>query len=224
MRAFLAIIGLMVAAACIAIAVAFLRPNSSSIPTEEAPKANEPAKPPQKLMDPQDAVKGALKADLEIEGRGNIVLEVYPAAAPKTVAHFEELCKQHFYDGMLVHRVESDPAFKLFQTGDPTSKRFKPENLRGKSTDEVSSELHLGMTGSGKTVPLEAHLPNAANSLGLARSQDEDSGDSQFYINLTDNRSLDGRYCVFGRMLSGRAVAEKVQIGDRIKKLSMEPH
>jgi cyclophilin family peptidyl-prolyl cis-trans isomerase len=118
--------------------------------------------------------------------------------------------------------VESSPTFRVFQAGDPTSKKLKPEQLRGKSTEQVATEFELGIRGSGTTVPLEARLPNAANSLGLARSADPNSGDSQFYVNLSDNHSLDGGYCVFGRILSGQDVAASVQIGDRIHSFAME--
>lgn len=222
MRAFLAILGLMVAALAAAVIIAFVRPNTSTVPQEEYKLPPEPVKPAQKMMDPKDAMKGALRADLEIEGRGTIVFELYPAAAPKTVAHIAELCSKHFYDGQLVHRVEPGPGFQLFQVGDPTSKSFTPEQLRGKTTEQVSSEFHLGINGSGTTVPLEAQLPNKANSLGLARSEAENTGDSQFYVNLSDNDSLDGKYCVFGRIVTGQDVAAKVQIGDRIHKFAME--
>jgi len=130
MRAFLAILGVMVAAMAVAIMIAFVRPNNST--PERSPETYNPppAQPVAKMMDPKDAAKGALRADLQIEGRGLIVLELYPAAAPKTVAHFVDLCSKHFYDGILVHRVESNPEFKLFQAGDPTSKSVKPEQLR----------------------------------------------------------------------------------------------
>jgi cyclophilin family peptidyl-prolyl cis-trans isomerase len=222
MRAFLAIAGLMIVAVVVAVMVAFLRPNSSTPADSDEPQKPPPPAPAAKMMDPKDAAKGAIRADLEIEGRGKIVLDLYPAAAPKTVAHFVELCNKHFYDGVLVHRVETDPKFKLFQAGDPTSKNVKPEQLRGKTSQQVSSEFHLGGEGSGTTVPLEARLPNSAYSLGLARSEAEDSGDSQFYVNLSDNNALDGKYCVFGRVVSGQDTAAGVQIGDRIHKLTME--
>ena len=222
MRAFLAILGVMVAAMAVAIMIAFVRPNNST--PERPPETYNPppAQPAAKMMDPKEAAKGALRADLQIEGRGLIVLELYPAAAPKTVAHFVDLCSKHFYDGILVHRVESNPEFKLFQAGDPTSKSVKPEQLRGKTNQEVTSEFQLGSHGSGATVPLEARLPNSANTLGLARSQAEDSGDSQFYVNLSDNHELDGKYCVFGRVVTGQDVAASVQIGDRIQRLALE--
>ena len=166
-----------------------------------------------------DAVKtGAVRAKLEFEGHPAMTIEMYPQAAPQTVAHITDLIKQHFYDGILVHRVE--PGF-VVQVGDPESKKVKPGDLK---TAEDSQRLHLGVAGSGKTVPLEAKLPHLQYSLGLARSQAEDSGDSQFYLNLADNGgTLDGKYCVFGRIIDGQKVAEEIKIGDRIKSFSMMP-
>ena len=84
MRAFLAIAALMVTAIAIAIIIAFVRPNSSTMP-DEPPKPPEQAQQSSNLMDLKEARKGALRADLEIEGRGKIVLELYPAAAPQTL-------------------------------------------------------------------------------------------------------------------------------------------
>ena len=169
-----------------------------------------------------DAVKtGAIRAKLEFEGHSPMTLEFYPQAAPKTVAHLSELINQHFYDGILVHRVEKG---FVVQAGDPESKKLKPDDLRGMNSTDVRNKFHLGGGGSGKTVPLEAKLPHLPYSLGLARSQAEDSGDSQFYINLNDNgASLDGKYCVFGRIIDGQKTADEIQIGDRIKSFTLLP-
>ena len=81
--------------------------------------------------------------------------------------------------------------------------------------------FNLGINGSGQPVPLEAKLPHKKYSLGLARSKDTASGDSQFYLNLKDNPDLDGKYCVFGRIKQGAEIADKIEIGDRIKRLSI---
>ena len=156
------------------------------------------------------AKQGAVKATLEVEGKGTIVMELYPKAAPQTVAHFVELCKQHFYDGLKFHRVE--PNF-VIQGGDPESKNTSVEEFESKG---------IGSHGSGKMVPLEAALPHKQYSVGLARSSDPNSGDSQFYINLNDNASLDGQYCVFGMVVQGQDVPAKVEKGDVIKSITVQ--
>jgi cyclophilin family peptidyl-prolyl cis-trans isomerase len=242
MRTFLAIAGLIVAAIAAAVIIAFMRPNTSSTPLSEVPPPPTETKPPTnsagkapnqsqttappsvpgKMLTFDDAKKGALRARLEIEGRGSIVMELYPSAAPKTVAHIVSLCKQHFYNGILVHRMEPDPNFRLFQAGDPGSKALDPKQLRGMTTSQVGQAFHLGGGGAGATVPLEAVLPHSAYSVGLARAQDPDSGDCQFYVNLSDNHMLDGQYCIFGRVIEGKEIAEKVEIGDRIRSFSIQ--
>jgi cyclophilin family peptidyl-prolyl cis-trans isomerase len=147
-----------------------------------------------------------------------MTLELYPKAAPKTVAHFIELAKKGFYEGILFHRVEEG---FVAQAGDPTSKKYQPSDLAGMTSEQVTEKYQLGGAGSGENVPLEAKLPHLANSIGLARADPPDSGDSQFYINLKDNAPLDSEYCVFGRIVSGADVAPKIKIGDRIKRLSV---
>jgi cyclophilin family peptidyl-prolyl cis-trans isomerase len=191
------------------------------LPPSEQPDPstqNKPAPPPPaKPGDPNrakafDAVKtGAIRATLEIADRGTIVMEFYPQAAPKTVAHITDLIKKKFYDGIKIHRVE--PGF-VVQMGDPVTKNLSPDQFQASGA---------GSHGSGSTVPLEAKLPHLPYSVGLARSQSEDSGDSQFYFSLKDNASLDGRYCVFGMVTQGQDVVDKLQIGDVIKSFTLTP-
>ena len=88
----------------------------------------------------------------------------------------------------------------VIQTGDPN-----PRNGSG-------NRSLWGTGGSDKTVPLEivSSLQNNAGNLGMARSQDPNSGSSQFYINLTDNNSLNGSYTVFGRVTNGMQVVKSI--------------
>lgn len=153
--------------------------------------------------------KGAIKATLTIQGKAPIVMEFYPKAAPKTVSHITELIKKGFYNGIKVHRVE--PGF-VVQMGDPITRNLSPDQFSAKQA---------GSHGSGTTVPLEAKLPNVTDSVGLARSSALNSGDSQFYINLMDNKSLDGGYCVFGRVVSGQQVVPTIAIGDTIQSFTL---
>ncbi|MDE2126926.1 MAG: peptidylprolyl isomerase [Armatimonadetes bacterium] len=153
--------------------------------------------------------KTAIHATLTIAGKGSMELELYPEAAPKTVAHIESLIKSGFYDGIKFHRVV--PGF-VCQAGDPLSKGLQAAMFQ---------QAGVGQHGSGKTVPLEAKLPNLTNTLGLARSSDPDSGDSQFYINLNDNANLDGQYCVFGRVVKGTDLPARIDIGDIIQTFTI---
>jgi len=151
-----------------------------------------------------------------IAKRGTIVMELYPNAAPKTVAHIVALVNKKFYDGLLFHRVI--PGFTA-QTGDPKSRRIDGAKLHGLSDIQVAQKFALGNGGSGKTVPLEPKLTHERGTIGLARSQGIDSGDSQFFFNLAPNHSLDVGYTVFGNVIKGLDVMDKIELGDRITSL-----
>ncbi len=224
MRPVIGIFGLVLAAILLVAVLSKVHPYNGGPPMadQELAKAEEDKKAAAKPPTPAspaavadgakafDAVKdGAIKATLVVDGRGTVVMEFYPKAAPKTVAHFTYLIKSHFYDGTKFHRVE--PGF-VVQGGDPKSKDMDAAQF---------TAAQIGTHGSGTSVPLEAKLPHLKGSIGLARSQSEDSGDSQFYFNLNTNTPLDGKYCVFGKIISGDDVPEKIQIGDKIASFSL---
>jgi cyclophilin family peptidyl-prolyl cis-trans isomerase len=79
-----------------------------------------------------------------------------------------------------------------------------------------------GTGGSGKTIPFEqSKLPNVRGSLAMAlRSPQSDTADSQFFINLKYNNTLDNDYCVFGKVIEGMDVVAKVSKGDVIKSFT----
>src|SRR6202451_968145 len=112
--------------------------------------------------------------------QGPVVIELLPDLAPNHVARIKELVDEKFYDGIVFHRVI--PGF-MAQTGDPTG---------------------TGTGGSGKNVPAEfsqAHF--LRGTVGMARSQNPDSGDSQFFICFAPQPGLDGQYTIFGQVTSG---------------------
>jgi cyclophilin family peptidyl-prolyl cis-trans isomerase len=168
-----------------------------------------------------DAVKaGATRATLTFVGKGPIQIELYPAAAPKTVEQISGLIKRGFYTGIKVHRLETgttgpngEPGLKLFQFGDPESAKSEPADF---TTNKIGSH------GSGVMVPLEVKLPHVKYSIGLARSQSEDSGDCQMYINTDNNPGLDGDYCIFGRVVGGQDVLSTIKVGDVIKSFVLQ--
>jgi cyclophilin family peptidyl-prolyl cis-trans isomerase len=154
--------------------------------------------------------------DMVIERRGTIRIELLPAEAPKTVAHFLELTDKRFYDGILFHRVE---AKLVAQAGDPESKKIDGAKIADISPSEVTQKYRLGIGGSGKTVPLEAVAPCMRGSVGLGRNFSPDSGDSQFFFNLSDNHRFDNQYTVFGKVIQGLDVMGAIRQGDRIKSV-----
>ncbi len=127
---------------------------------------------------------------------GVIVAELFPASAPRTVANFVKLANAGFFDGLVWHRIVRG---FVIQTGDPLTKNGGGD--RGL----------WGTGGSEQTVPLEiSSLRHDTGTVGVARSQDPNSGSSQFFINLANNDFLNGKYTVFGKVISGMEAAQKM--------------
>jgi peptidylprolyl isomerase len=122
---------------------------------------------------------------------GKVTIQLRPDWAPKHVAQIEALTKKGFYDGVPFHRVI--PGFTA-QTGDPTG------------------------TGTGHSdlpdVPAEFNKTHFARGIvGMARSSDPNSANSQFFIMFDDGAFLDGQYTAFGQVVSGMDVVDKIKAG-----------
>jgi cyclophilin family peptidyl-prolyl cis-trans isomerase len=136
--------------------------------------------------------------------QGTIVLQLFPQVAPQTVANFETLANSSFYNDLVWHRIisaASDPTFSIIQTGDPNTK------------GAVNSTRSTWGEGEGPTlVPLEtnSNYPNDIGYVGLAHTSASTSGGSEFYINLTNNTSLDGQYTVFAKVVQGMSVVTAI--------------
>jgi cyclophilin family peptidyl-prolyl cis-trans isomerase len=122
---------------------------------------------------------------------GVVVIEMRPDLAPKHVARIKELTRQGFYDGLVFHRVIDG---FMAQTGDPKGN---------------------GTGGSGVKLPAEfSKQPFVRGTVGMARSQDPNSGDSQFFIVFAPARFLDGQYTVWGQVIEGMEYVDKIKRGD----------
>jgi peptidyl-prolyl cis-trans isomerase B (cyclophilin B) len=125
---------------------------------------------------------------------GDIKIKFFPDVAPNHVNNFIELAKKGFFDGTTFHRVI--PGF-MIQGGDPNSK----------STDKSKH----GMGSPGYTVTAEFNdKPHKRGILSMARSAQPDSAGSQFFICVADSFFLDKQYTVFGEVVSGMDVADKI--------------
>ncbi len=125
---------------------------------------------------------------------GNIELEFLEDKAPGHAKNFKDLARKGFYDGTTFHRVI--PGF-MIQGGDPNSK-------------STNRSTH-GMGGPGYTIKAEFNdTPHDRGILSMARSQDPNSAGSQFYIVVKDSHFLDNQYTVFGRVIDGMEVADKI--------------
>ncbi len=164
---------------------------------------------------------GVKTLTMKIKEKGDITIELYAAEAPQTVKRFVELATTGYFNGILFHRVV--PGF-VAQAGDPTSKNFKPSDLAGKSEDEIT-KMGLGKAGSGQTIVFEKNdLQHQPGTLSMALSAPKsDTGDSQFFIDLADNSSLNGDYCVFGKVIKGMEVVKKLGHGDLIESMVVVP-
>ena len=125
---------------------------------------------------------------------GNITLRFFPDVAPNHVKNFIDLAKKGFYDGTIFHRVI--PGF-MIQGGDP--------NTKG------PNRATYGMGGPGYTLKAEFNSKTHKRGiLSMARSSDPDSAGSQFFITVADAPFLDHQYTVFGEVVSGMDVADKI--------------
>ncbi len=126
---------------------------------------------------------------------GNITLKFFPEVAPGHVKNFLDLAKNGTYDNTVFHRVI--PGF-MIQGGDPTSK--DPNKRRA-----------YGTGGPGYTIKAEFNeKPHKRGTLSMARSASPDSAGSQFFICVKDAPFLDRQYTVFGEVVSGMDVADKI--------------
>ena len=143
-------------------------------------------------------------AVITLDKGGQITLELFPADAPKHVENFTKLARKGFYDGQRFHRVED----WVVQAGDPQTKTLPMDDER------------VGRGGAGYTIKAEFNArPHLRGTLGMARGNDPDSASSQFYITLKPARFLDGKYTVFGRVVKGMELVDKLKVGDRIKTI-----
>ncbi len=147
--------------------------------------------------------------------RGVFEIELMPDKAPKLVAHFLNLVDTKFYNGILFHRVVNK---WVAQAGDPLSKTWTREEAQKAPLGSYGEIKGLGDGGSGKTVPFEDNdVSHKPGTVGMAlEAPASDTGDSQFFINLEDNKRLDHKYCVFGRITVGLDKIKKIRIGDPI--------
>ena len=126
---------------------------------------------------------------------GKVVIEMRPDLAPKHVARIKELAREGFYDGVAFHRVIDG---FMAQGGDPTG---------------------TGAGGSGKKLPAEFSAePHVRGVCSMARTQDPNSGDCQFFIVFGDATFLDRQYTVWGKVVSGMDAVDKLKRGEPVRE------
>ena len=168
----------------------------------QTPKPADPAAPAKPDAKPAEPTKGKKPvkqtAVITMEKGGDIVIEFYPADAPKTVENFVKLASKGFYNGVTFHRREEG---FVIQGGDPKGN---------------------GTGGPGYTIPAEFNKQkHVRGAVAMARTQDPNSAGSQFYICLAPANFLDGQYTVFGIVTKGMDVVDKVKVGDKMKTVKI---
>ncbi|MEN3045217.1 MAG: peptidylprolyl isomerase [Candidatus Hydrothermales bacterium] len=163
--------------------------NRNSTPEERVKTAIQ-------FKDKEIKLSSKIKANIKTS-KGEVICELYPQYAPKTVTNFVKLSSLGFYDGLKFHRYV--PGF-VIQGGDPYG---------------------TGYGNAGYTIPLETHpkAKHVEGALGMARAADPNSGSCQFYITLSQTPHLDGNYTVFGKVIKGMDVVKKLRQGDIIEKI-----
>ncbi|MDX2085323.1 MAG: peptidylprolyl isomerase [Candidatus Melainabacteria bacterium] len=163
-------------------------------PDKEAtpPSSNKMSKPKNAVSATKGSIPEAYRGALLQTEKGNVVLELYPEEAPKTVSNFVNLVEKGFYNtpNMKFHRVVAN---FVVQTGDPTG---------------------TGYGGSKERIPLEVKNKlshDRKGTVAMARGADPNSASSQFYITLTAQKHLDGKYAIFGRAISGLDVLDQIE-------------
>jgi peptidyl-prolyl cis-trans isomerase B (cyclophilin B) len=137
--------------------------------------------------------------------KGNIEFETYPEEAPKTVAQIVALVKRNFYNGLRFHRAE----FSLVQVGDPQTRNMAMRDWWGRAA-------------SGKPIGFAEITKKRRHVRGAVAmaypGTDARSADSQFYIVTKAHPDFDGKYTVFGQVIKGMEVVDKIQVADILKR------
>lgn len=183
-------------------------PKQTAEAPEPLPPAQEP-EPTQPAAEEATPVTEGTETIVKIATeKGDIICRLFDEQAPITAGNFLLLVDTGFYDGLTIHR--RDEGF-VIQGGDPQGN---------------------GFGGPGFSIPLEVseELKHGRGVLSMARSENPDSAGSQFFVCLSDNmnvRGLDMSYAVFGEVTEGMDVVDKIAIGDKMTRVTVEsesPH
>jgi cyclophilin family peptidyl-prolyl cis-trans isomerase len=163
------------------------------------PKA-APRAPSASLLNPTDLRRlAAPRARITIRGAGSFEIALFTSEAPATVLRFASLAESGYYAGLTFHRVV--PNF-VVQGGSPSANEYVG------FSDLMNDEVGL--------------WPHVRGAVGLS-TRGRDTGDAQFFINLVDNPRFDHDYTVFGQVLNGIDVVDRIVEGDVIDEIEILP-
>lgn len=186
-------------------------PKTAPRPTTKPPAGTPAAKPAAKPAGSAEAqpTPGAGPVIVVETAKGAFEFETYPDDAPKTVANFLALTKKGFFNGQRFHRVV--PGF-VIQAGDPQTRDMSKRDQWGRGS-AAGSGTFIGVAEFSKK-----HL-HTKGAVAMAHAGNAAQADSQFYVTLAPKPALDGKYSVFGHVISGADVPAKIEVGDRIMRM-----
>lgn len=129
---------------------------------------------------------------LDLSDGGRVAIRLMPQWAPTHIARIKELTKQGFYNGVIFHRVIEG---FMAQTGDPTG-----TGQGGSQLPDLKAEFNA--------------IPHLRGTVSMARTNDPDSANSQFFIVFYPRFALDHKYTVFGRVISGMSYVDAIERGE----------
>ncbi|MEA5511713.1 peptidylprolyl isomerase [Crocosphaera sp. UHCC 0190] len=172
-------------------------------------------------------LEGNATVEMIIKG-SPVTIEVEGKDAPITAGNFVDLVERGVYNGLVFHRVVTDPQPFVAQGGDPKGngtggfidpktkqERRIPLEIKLEGAEKPTYSQALGRQGSAVSQPVV--LKHQRGAVAMARSGMPDSASSQFYFALSDLEFLDGDYAVFGKVTQGMDVVDSIKEGDRIE-------
>ena len=136
-----------------------------------------------------DKIKDFIQIDTKY---GAVTIELYTDKAPKHVQRIKDLCDEEFYDGLKFHRVIDN---FMVQTGDPNG-----DGTGGSAKSNLYAEFN--------------DIAHKRGVISMARSEDPNSANSQFFIMLSDELYLDGKYTAFGKVIKGMQFVDMIKKGN----------
>jgi peptidylprolyl isomerase len=159
-------------------------PTSKTEVVVAAPARNVLLAPP--AVEPENTL------NLDLSTGGRVVVQLRPDAAPNHVERIKTLVRQGFYNGLVFHRVIEG---FMAQGGDP-----KGDGTGGSPLPDLTAEF--------------SQLPHVRGAVSAARAEDKDSANSQFFIMLAPRLTLDNKYTIFGRVISGMEYVDAIERGE----------
>jgi peptidylprolyl isomerase len=161
---------------------------------KEDPVAAAPVLPT--VVNPDPAVQPENVLLLYLSNGGKVTIRLMPEWAPNHVERIKTLARDGFYNGIIFHRVIDG---FMAQTGDPTG-----TGQSGSQLPDIKAEFNA--------------MPHLRGTLSMARTEQPDSANSQFFIVFYPRFSLDRKYTVFGRVIAGMDVADRIERGEPPEK------